>query len=62
MGGKDVICIKQQQESVLQQTEVLDLLKRLADERFSEDFYGNFLVGADEFSKKLKVNTVIMIY
>ncbi|XP_010917939.1 MACPF domain-containing protein NSL1 isoform X1 [Elaeis guineensis] len=54
MGGKDIICIKQQQESVLQQTEVQDLLKRLADERFSEDFCGNFALGADEFSKKLK--------
>lgn len=37
MGGKDVIHIKQLQNSTLQPTEVQKLLKQLADQRFSED-------------------------
>lgn len=37
MGGKDVIHIKQLQNSNLEPTEVQKLLKQLADERFSED-------------------------
>ncbi|KAJ0971779.1 hypothetical protein J5N97_019738 [Dioscorea zingiberensis] len=54
MGGKDVIYIKQQQESTLQQSEVQTWLKRLADERFSDEFCENFLLAADDFPGKLK--------
>lgn len=37
MGGKDVIHIKQLQNSTLEPTQVQTLLKQLADEKFSED-------------------------
>lgn len=37
MGGKDVVHIKQLQNSNLLPPEVLKSLKQLADERFSED-------------------------
>ncbi|KAL3377219.1 hypothetical protein AABB24_003562 [Solanum stoloniferum] len=40
MGGKDVIHIKQLQNSILQPMEVQKLLKQLADEKFSEDVNG----------------------
>ncbi|XP_050232040.1 MACPF domain-containing protein NSL1 [Mercurialis annua] len=39
MGGKDVINIKQLQKSNLQPPQVQKLLKKLADERFSEEGY-----------------------
>ncbi|KAF8413836.1 hypothetical protein HHK36_001830 [Tetracentron sinense] len=54
MGGKDVIHIKQLQNSNLQPTEVQKLLKQLGDERFSEDVNGNFMLNSDELSGKLK--------
>ncbi|KAM1138882.1 hypothetical protein COP1_036758 [Malus domestica] len=41
MGGKDVVHIKQLQNSNLHPTEVQELLKQLADERFSEDGTGS---------------------
>lgn len=59
MGGKDVIYIKQQQESPLQQTEVQTYLKRIADERFSDEFCENFLLASDNFPGKLKVVIVL---
>lgn len=37
MGGKDVIHIKQNKSSNIEPAEVLNILKKLADERFSED-------------------------
>lgn len=37
MGGKDVIHVKQQQNSNLESPEVLKCLKQFADGRFSED-------------------------
>ncbi|XP_077251046.1 MAC/Perforin domain-containing protein isoform X2 [Tasmannia lanceolata] len=52
MGAKDVIYIKQQQNSILQPTEVQKLLKKLADERFSEHINGSFIVDSDESTKK----------
>ncbi|KAJ6835762.1 MACPF domain-containing protein NSL1 [Iris pallida] len=54
MGGKDVVSIKQQQDSVLPQSVVQNLLKILADDRFSEGFNGNFTPGTDELSTKVK--------
>ncbi|KAJ6851878.1 MACPF domain-containing protein NSL1 [Iris pallida] len=54
MGGNDVVGIKQQQDSVLPQTVVQNLLKILADDRFSEDCNGNFTPGADELSTRVK--------
>ncbi|KAJ4977300.1 hypothetical protein NE237_002406 [Protea cynaroides] len=54
MGGKDVINIKQLQNSNLQPTEVQKLLKQLADKRFSEDVNGGFYLDSDELSRKLK--------
>ncbi|KAL6618810.1 hypothetical protein ACP70R_033949 [Stipagrostis hirtigluma subsp. patula] len=37
MGGKDVVCVKQLKGSTLTQSDVQARLKRLADERFSQD-------------------------
>ncbi|KAA8519751.1 hypothetical protein F0562_014007 [Nyssa sinensis] len=54
MGGKDVIHIKQLQNSTLQATEVQKLLMQLSDERFSEDVNGSFKPKSDKLSGKLK--------
>lgn len=55
MGGKDVVCVKQQQDSLLQETDVQNLLKKLADERFSETTNGDLILGEGESSEKPKV-------
>lgn len=55
MGGKDVIYLKQLQNSNLQPSEVQKLLKQLADERFSEDVNGSLTPDADKSSGKKKV-------
>ncbi|PKA53332.1 MACPF domain-containing protein NSL1 [Apostasia shenzhenica] len=47
MGGKDIIHIKQMQESVLLQNDVQNLLKRLADEKFSEESHASFVCKSD---------------
>ena len=57
MGGKDVIHIKQLQNSNLQPAEVQQLLKQLADERFSEDTNGSFTLDTNKLSGKRKVRT-----
>ncbi|KAK1326170.1 MACPF domain-containing protein NSL1 [Acorus calamus] len=54
MGGKEVIHLKQQQNSPLDPNEVQNLLKKLADERFSENFNDDFILDADGFSRKAK--------
>ncbi|CAL9015532.1 unnamed protein product [Prunus brigantina] len=51
MGGKDIVHIKQSQNSTLQPTEVQNLLKQLADERFYEDVTGS---NSDDLSGKMK--------
>ena len=55
MGGKDVIHIKQLQNSNLQPAEVQKLLKQLADERFREDGDKNSAANSDISSRKPKV-------
>ncbi|KAL0398562.1 UNVERIFIED_CONTAM: MACPF domain-containing protein NSL1 [Sesamum radiatum] len=55
MGGKDVIHIKQLQNSNLQPAEVQKLLKQLADERFCEDGKENLMVNPGTSSGKPKV-------
>lgn len=55
MGGKDVIHIKQLQNSNLQPNDVQKTLKQLADERLSEN------VKTPEFSEKPKVNLILKI-
>ncbi|GFZ03029.1 MAC/Perforin domain-containing protein [Actinidia rufa] len=54
MGGKDVIHIKQLQNSNLQPAEVQKLLKQLADEKFSEDTNGSFTLDTNKLSGKRK--------
>lgn len=54
MGGKDVIHLKQLQNSTLDPSEVQKLLKELADVKFVEDVNGNISLSSSEFSKKLK--------
>lgn len=56
MGGKDIVHIKQSQNSTLQPTEVQNLLKQLADERFYEDVTGS---NSDDLSGKIKVSRVL---
>lgn len=55
MGGKDVIHMKQLQNSNLQPVEVQKLLKQLADEQFSEDGSKNSAATPDVSSGKSKV-------
>ncbi|KAK9085338.1 hypothetical protein Sjap_025749 [Stephania japonica] len=52
MGGKDVIHIKQLENSNLYLSEMQQLLQTLADERFSEDPNGT--INSNRFPKKLK--------
>lgn len=59
MGGKDVIHVKQLEGSNLQPTEVQNLLKQLADQRFSEDENGGFLSNPAELSGKMKEENVM---
>ncbi|KAK6124376.1 hypothetical protein DH2020_041869 [Rehmannia glutinosa] len=59
MGGKDVIHIKQLQNSNLQPTEVQKLLKQLADERFCEDG-NNPVANSDISSGKHKVEQTMV--
>ncbi|KAH7546045.1 hypothetical protein FEM48_Zijuj01G0159000 [Ziziphus jujuba var. spinosa] len=54
MGGKDVVHIKQLQNSNLHPIEVQKQLKQLADERFSEDVNGNSASNPAELSGKMK--------
>ncbi|XP_050942231.1 MACPF domain-containing protein NSL1-like [Cucumis melo] len=42
MGGKDVIFMRQLRESKVEQTDVQKKLKKLADDKFSEDANGGF--------------------
>lgn len=55
MGGKDVVCVKQQQDSLLQETDVQNLLKKLADERFSETTNGDLILGEGKSSENPRV-------
>uniref|UniRef100_A0A0C9RHM9 TSA: Wollemia nobilis Ref_Wollemi_Transcript_21704_2563 transcribed RNA sequence n=1 Tax=Wollemia nobilis TaxID=56998 RepID=A0A0C9RHM9_9CONI len=59
MGGKDVIFLKQQHTSNLQATDVQKLLKRIADERFS-DANGRFSLNSEETSRRDKVADSLM--
>lgn len=56
MGGKDVVHLKQLQNSNLQPVEVQKLLKKLADEKFCEDGAKD-VPTADTSSGKSKVRT-----
>ncbi|KAL3519797.1 hypothetical protein ACH5RR_017946 [Cinchona calisaya] len=49
MGGKDVVHIKQLQTSNLQPNDVQKLLKKLSDERFSEDSNGSLISNPERF-------------
>ncbi|KAH6773678.1 MAC/Perforin domain-containing protein [Perilla frutescens var. frutescens] len=60
MGGKDVIHIKQLQNSTLQPTQVQKLLKQVADERFSEDGNRNLAANPDISPVKSKVEQSII--
>lgn len=55
MGGKDMLHMKQLQNSNLHPAEVQKLLKQLADEMFSEDATGS---ESDGLSGKTKVNRI----
>ncbi|GMH26950.1 hypothetical protein Nepgr_028793 [Nepenthes gracilis] len=54
MGGKDVVHIKQLQSSNLHPTELQQLLKKQADERFSEELYESSISDSKATSGKLK--------
>lgn len=55
MGGKDVVYLKQQKHSLLQESEVQNLLKKLVDGRFSETTKGDNTLANDESSRQMKV-------
>ena len=56
MGGKDVVHVKQLQNSNLPPNELRSLLKKLANERFSEDVNRISNSDARESSEKTEVN------
>lgn len=55
LGGKDVVYLKQQKHSLLQESEVQSLLKKFVDERFSGTTKGHNILANDESSRKMKV-------
>ncbi|KAA0057012.1 MACPF domain-containing protein NSL1 [Cucumis melo var. makuwa] len=55
MGGKDVIFMRQLRESNVEQTDVQKKLKKLADDKFSEDANGGFT--SNSVAAKIKVPT-----
>lgn len=59
MGGKDVVHIKQLQNSRLQSNEVQKLLKDLADKRFSENVNGSSSLNTLDLSGKTKVKRIL---
>ncbi|KAJ4768736.1 MACPF domain-containing protein NSL1 [Rhynchospora pubera] len=52
IGGKDVVYLKQLQNSSLSPSEMQNLLKKLADEKFSEYSGGNFTARSSELPRK----------
>lgn len=56
IGGKDVVYLKQLQNSSLSPSELQNLLKKLADEKFSEDFKGNSSASSSELPRKYNVS------
>jgi hypothetical protein len=59
MGGKDVVCVKQLKGSSLMQSDVQARLKKLADDRFSEDSTASSTSTAEDgrLSQGLNVST-----
>ncbi|KAF3334839.1 MACPF domain-containing protein NSL1 [Carex littledalei] len=60
IGGKDVVYLKQLQYSSLSPSEVQSLLKKLADEKFAEDFRGNLTASSSELPRKY--NDIVSIH
>lgn len=56
IGGKDVVYLKQLQNSSLSPSEVQSLLKKLADEKFAEDFRENLTASSSELPRKYNVS------
>ncbi|XP_062181034.1 MACPF domain-containing protein NSL1-like [Phragmites australis] len=56
IGGNDVVCVKQLKGSNLTQSDVQARLKKLADDKFSQDCTGNSTAGDDEFSQGINGN------
>ncbi|XP_078168415.1 MAC/Perforin domain-containing protein isoform X3 [Carex rostrata] len=52
IGGKDVVYLKQLQNSSLSPSEVQSLLKKIADEKFAEDFRENLTASSSELPRK----------
>jgi hypothetical protein len=55
MGGKDVVCVKQLKGSSLTQSDVQARLKKLADDKFSQDGAGDG-AGDDRLAHGLNVS------
>lgn len=52
MGGKDIVHIKQLQNSNLQPTDIQTMLKKFADDRFSEDIDGSLPLSREEVKEE----------
>lgn len=52
MGGKDIVHIKQLQNSNLQPTDIQTMLKKFADDRFSEDIDESLPLSREEVKVK----------
>lgn len=59
MGGKDVIYIKQLEESVLNQNDAQKLLKELADQKFVEESHASFIHGSNELPSVKEDNNFV---
>ncbi|KAK8969832.1 MACPF domain-containing protein NSL1 [Platanthera guangdongensis] len=59
LGGKDVIHIKQLEESVLHQNDVHNLLKELADQKFAEVPHAGLIHGNDELSSRKEDSNLV---
>lgn len=58
MGGKDVVCVKQLKASNLTQSDVQAQLKKLADDKFSQEHAGNPTAGDVRLAHGLNVSVL----
>ena len=61
MGGKDIVHIKQLQNSKLEPAELQKLLKQLAEERFSADVTESSISNTADLLGKMRVSGILRL-
>lgn len=61
MGGKDIVHIKQLQNSKLEPAELQKLLKQLAEERFSADVTESSISNTADLLGKMRVSSILRL-